>query len=375
MAVNITGAKYAIRPLSSAGTTTATIGTGTFVSGDFGATQRMVALFTSANAFKGIAWVRRFISTTQLELEGRFVDPITGLFATQVVGDQILVSKNFVESAAAGVTVSAVNQTVVTTTNIIFGTSTSATSCCFYDELYDIETNDAVQTVGGVAVLGKLIGYDGTGRNSLRWSRVCQIKPMSTYNGAGAGAVSYCVVPTGGSNAHFFMFGGTVGGSFQSSNFIGAQGSGATNGSFAFFGTRLNYACASPSNGGNWGSNPDRHLLYKTLHEAKYTNANLIVWGNGVFEGEYLAFPQYGAGSPIGIFRATGATATTYGAAPNNRTVVADLGTGAFIDDANNGSYEFTNTITPAVNILRFAGGTVPITMKFADDGLGSSTL
>ena len=132
------------------------------------------------------------------------------------------------------------------------------------------------------------------------------------------------------------------------------------------FGTRIYYACASPSNGGNWASNPDRHLLYKTIHEADYSNANLIVWGNGAFQGSFLSFPQFGAGTPLGIFRAS--TASSFGASANNRTVVADTGSGAFIDDINNGSYTFTNVITPFVTILRFAGGTVPIEFRFSDD-------
>jgi hypothetical protein len=114
MPVTITGGRYAIRSISAVGTTNVTIGTGTFVQGDFGANQRMVSLHNSTGVFKGIAWVRRWISATVLELEGRFVDPITGLFATQVVGDQILVSKNSAESAATGFTVATPDNNVVT---------------------------------------------------------------------------------------------------------------------------------------------------------------------------------------------------------------------------------------------------------------------
>lgn len=365
MAVTITGGKYAIQALTAVGTTTVTIGTGTFVSGDFGATQRMVALYTSAGAFKGIAWVRRFTTTTVLELENQFVDPATGLYATQVVGDQILVSKNASESAVTGYAVDTVAMTVTITDNVIMGTAGSQTSVCFYDQNLQFITINGHTFSGGVSVYGKLMAYDGTGLESMVWSRECDIRPRSNYPGTG-GTPAYNIWGTGGTSAHMFFFGGAIGNSLRDSYFLGAQSTNATNGSFCFYGTRLYYACASPSNGGNWSANATRHLLYKTIHEADYSNGNLIVWGNGNFQGQFLSFPQYGAGTPLGIFRAS--SAVTFGASTNNRTIVNDLGTGAFIDDANNGSYTFINTITPAVSIVRFAGGNVPITMKFSDD-------
>ena len=366
MALNITGAKYAIQALNAVGTTTATIATGTFVSGDFSLTsQRMASLFTSAGVFKGIAWVRRFISTTQVELENQFVDPCTGLFATQLVGDQILISKNFSESAGIGFAVDATALTVALTGHITFGTLGSETSVCVYDERYDIASTDAFQPVGGVTVLGKLISYDGTGRASLKWSRDCSIKPRSDYAGGGAGSVAYCVLPTGGTSAHFFMFGGGVSGTFQSSDFIGAQGSGATNKSFAFFGTRLNYPATSPSNGGSWASNPSRHVLYKTIHEAAFSNADLIMWGNGIAEPSFLSFTQSGAGSPLGIFRAP--SVANFGSPAGQRTIVNDLGTGALIDGVGGGDYRFVNVITPAVSMTR-RNSNIPIQLSFSDD-------
>jgi hypothetical protein len=366
MAVTITGGKYAIRSLSAAGTTTVTIGTGTFVSGDFGATQRMVSLFTSANVFKGIAWVRRFTSTTVLELENRFVDPVTGVYATQAVGDQVLVSINNREVSSAGWAFATPDNNVVTVTdNILMGTAGSEVSLCYYDQNIQFTQTNGFRFNGGVAVFGKLMSYDGVSKESFIWSRECTVRPNEAYPGAG-GSPAYNVWGTGGTSAHMFFFGGAVGSPMRRSFFIGAEGTGATNKTFAFFGTRLYHACASPSNGANWASNPERHLLFKTIHEADYNNANLIVWGNGAFQGSFLSFPQFGAGTPLGIFRA--ASAVTFGASANNRTIVADTGSGSFIDDINNGSYTFTNVITPAVTIARFAGGNVPITFQFSDD-------
>jgi hypothetical protein len=365
MAVTITGGKYAIRSLSAAGTTTVTIGTGTFAAGDFGVTQRMVALFTSGNVFKGIAWVRRFTSTTALELENRFVDPVTGVYATQAVGDQVLVSKNAAESATAGFTVTTPDNNVVTVSdNVLMGTAGSETSVCFYDQHKQFTMTNGFRFNGGVAVFGKLMSYDGVSKESFVWSRECTARPNENY--PLAGDPQYNLWGTGGTSAHMFFFGGAIGSPMRRSFFIGAEGTGATNKTYALFGTRIYHACASPGNGGNWASNAARHLLFKTIHEADYNNANLVVWGNGAFQGSYLAFPQFGAGSPLGIFRAS--NAASFGASANNRTVVADLGSGSFIDDINNGSYTFTNVITPAVTVARFAGGNVPITFQFSDD-------
>jgi hypothetical protein len=365
MPVTITGGKYAIRSLTAAGTTSVTIGTGTFVSGDFGATQRMVALFSSTGAFKGIAWVRRFTSTTALELEGRFVDPVTGLFATQEVGDQVLVSKNSAESAAAGWAVTTPDTNVVTVSdNVVMGTAGSETSLCFFDQHKQFTMTNGFRFNGGVAVFGKLMSYDGVSKESFVWSRECTARPNENY--PLAGDPQYNLWGTGGTSAHMFFFGGAVGSPMRRSFFIGAEGTGATNKTFAFYGTRIYHACASPNNGGNWSANAERHLLYKTIHEADYNNANLVVWGNGAFQGSFLSFPQFGAGTPLGVFRASGAV--TFGASANNRTIVNDVGTGAFIDDINNGTYTFTNTITPAVSVVRHPGGSTPITMQFSDD-------
>jgi hypothetical protein len=369
--VTITGAKYAAQSLTTAGTTTVTIGAATFVSGDFGATQRMVALFTSASVFKGIAWVRRFISTTVLELENQFVDPATGLYATQAAGDLVLVNIKSSEVTAADFVVSGIPLSVTTNDAVRFGTNGNQASVCFYEENMDFNTRGSIQVWGGVVVFGKLMSYDGTGLESLVWSRECNVKPRSDYLGGGTGSgggnsIQYNIYATGGASAHSFFFGGMIGGTLQQTNFIGAEGIAASNATFAFFGTRMNYGCSSPGNGGNWAVNPARHLLYKTIHEARYNNANLIVWGNGAAQPAFLSFPQFGSGTPVGIFRASNAAA--FGATANNRTVVADTGSGAFIDDINNGSYTFTNVITPTVNILRFAGGNVPITFQFSDD-------
>jgi hypothetical protein len=347
---NTTGGKYAIRSLSAVGTTTVTISTGTFVSGDFGTTQRIVDLFTSANVFKGIAWVRRFTSTTVLELENQFVDPITGLFATQLVGDQILVSKVPSEVVVAGITYDATTRSSSLTSGWEIGTANSQVSACVYAENTKFAMTDGIMVNGGVAVFGKLLSYDGVSKESFVWNRECSLEPLSTFSGSGAGSFNYSVLRPNTAGANFFMFGGNVGGSYQSSNFMGIVGGGTGGRSFGFFGTRQNYGCTSPQNGTTWGANATRHLLYKCSFEATYTNANLIMWGDGTWEGGNIAFPQYVSG-PLGAFRANGTSA--YAAASGTRALVSDLGQGALIDGISSSTYNFTNLITPAVNSLR----------------------
>lgn len=347
---NTTGGKYAIQTLSAVGTTNVTIATATFVSGDFGTTQRIVALYDSSNVFKGIAWVRRFVSTTVLELENQFVDPVTGLFATQTTTDKILVSKVPSEVVVAGITYDAVTRSSSLTSGWEIGTFSSQTSACIYAENTKFAMTDGIMINGGVVVFGKLLSYDGVSKESFVWNRECSLEPLSTFAGAGAGSFNYSVLRPNTAGANFFMFGGNVGGSYQSSNFMGIVGGGTGGRSFAFFGTRQNYGCTSPSNGTTWGVNAARHLLYKCSFEATYTNANLIMWGDGTWEGGSISFPQYVSG-PLGAFRANGTSA--YAAPSGVRALVSDLGQGALIDGISSSTYNFTNLITPAVNSLR----------------------
>ena len=365
---NVTGGKYAIQTLSAVGTTTVTIGTATFVSGDFGTKQRMVALFDSANAFKGIAWVRQFQSTTVLQLENRFVDPVTGLFATQVVGDKVLVSKNISEIVVAGITWDSVTRSASLTSGMEFGTASTETSCCIYDEGVKFAMTDGIMVTGGVVAFGKLISYDGASRESFVWSRPCSLEPLSTYSGAGAGSYNYSVLRPNGAGGHFFMFGGNVGGSYQSSNFMGIVGAGNGGKSFAFFGTCQNYGCTSPVGGTTWGANAARHLLYNCTFDATYANANLIMWGDGTWIGGNIAFPQYASGT-LGAFRANGTS--NYSAPSGKRALVSDLGQGALIDGIVSSTYNFTNLITPAVNSVRTGSSgasTINATFSYQDD-------
>lgn len=170
---NVIGGKYAIQTISAVGTTNVTISSATFVSGDFGTKQRIVSLYSSANVFKGIAWVRRFVSTTVLELENQFVDPVTGLFATQVVGDKVLVSKNISEIVVAGITWDSVNRVSNLTSGLDIGTAaitgiyqdTTGTSTVLTISGFDpnsavyVEDNNAVKKLYLASSSGSVVIY------------------------------------------------------------------------------------------------------------------------------------------------------------------------------------------------------------------------
>ena len=102
--ITITGSK-ASGTLTSVGTTTITDTGATFNSSDYD-DQRIIGLWDSTGAtHKGLAWVRSYVSGTQLELESEFFDK-DGNTVTQTIGDTYQVSKNFADEAQAGLAVS-----------------------------------------------------------------------------------------------------------------------------------------------------------------------------------------------------------------------------------------------------------------------------
>jgi hypothetical protein len=138
MPVTITGGKYALATVSAATETTVTVSAATFVSGDFGKNARIIGIWTSAGAFRGMAYIRRFVSTTQLELEAAVFDPVTGQTVTVIAGDTLLVSKNWAECVTTGLTVDGervtYNAASTEANYMIWGTAGDERSLCFYDE-------------------------------------------------------------------------------------------------------------------------------------------------------------------------------------------------------------------------------------------------
>lgn len=195
MPITITGGKYALQTLAAAGTTTVTIGTATFVAGDF-AVPRIVGLWSAANVFKGFAYIRRFLSTTALELENLIFDPATGAIVTQVVGDQILVSKNYADIVTTGLAIS--GNRVNLTDSITFGNNT-ALGVCFHDQAKNIETTVGnINMSGGLIVHGHLDDY-ATQTNS----GICNL----FYSG---GQFAHVIAGTLSNFENFAWYGGSI---------------------------------------------------------------------------------------------------------------------------------------------------------------------
>lgn len=162
MAITITGGKYASATVSSVGTTTISVTTTPFVSGDFNVARR-VDLYSSGGVFKGMAFVRSFVSTSSLQLESEFFNPKTGDTVAQTVGDAVLVSKNWADVATTGI---AVSENVVTVSDtLVFGTSGVSNSLAFHDEdkfvVNTVTASEANQYAvrGGFLTFGHLQNY------------------------------------------------------------------------------------------------------------------------------------------------------------------------------------------------------------------------
>ena len=284
MALTITGGKYASAILLTANVNTLEVSTTPFVSTDF-SIQRIVGLWDSAGTtFKGIAYIRRWLSTSTLELTKPFIDPATGVEVTQVIGDTVIVSKNFAESVGTGLAVS--GNTVTVTTDLILGTAGVSNSLCLYDEAKNISvavaSGSAIKPTGGICVLGQLQDY-----NNFSTGKSCSIFYVS--------GTSYGVVMSNAS-AMWCMFGGSI---------DGATAGGAWNGGYG--GTSPNFQIwmnvvngrefISPLAGGNWTNPTRQRLLNCTI-----VGAGICVrWGNGdIVGGAYKMQPF--APTPYSMF-------------------------------------------------------------------------
>lgn len=337
MAIAITGSKYASAAVNAVGTTTVTVGTTPFVQTDFNV-SRLAALFSSG-ALKGIAWVRRWVSTSQLELQTQFFDPATGNTVTQAVGDVVLVSKNFSESTTTGLSISG-NVVTMSDSAVTFGTAGSESSLVFYDENYTISVSGTVVCAGGVTVLGKLDVYPSQTSS-----------PCNVYFGNAASSLQGSLRATDAA-AHFMMYGGVISGLSTSTIYIGgnaANAGGGTGGKTGIFvNVQNSFDFASPGAGGSFGANASRNQLINCTSISTATNAILRRWGDGIISGGTFKFPNNTSG-PISVFGSDIAATVNVGAPAGQRAVVLDMGNGPALVRASaaiNLTFNFTNLIT-----------------------------
>lgn len=324
---------------------------------------------TDNGVFKGMTWVRRFVSTTQLELAKEFFDPATGSTVTQVVGDVILVSKNFTESVVAGLAVSGRVATISDTCT--FGVDGNQVGVCFYDENKLISATFGILLSGGLTVFGRLDDYS---KNEVSASVDVQ---SSTSN----------PILCNNSAVNFCGYGGRWESSAAPAYFIGGNTQGTAGQTVVLNGIECPNDMLTNTAGGNWARNPTRHQLVNCYTITTGNNAIMRRWGDGVIRGGRYKFPNNTTG-PISAFGSDIAGTYTVSADAGTRAVILDMGGSALSGTGKPALvrasstpvivFNFTNLVTTdfrsTTSSAGAANGNGTNTFRFSDTYTGLQT-
>ena len=294
------------------------------------------------NTLKGITWARRWVSTSQVQLERQFFDPATGATVSQVVGDQVLVSKDFAESVVAGLAVS--GRVVSITDTATFGVDNNPMGVCLYDENKLINATFGMVLSGGLTVFGKLDEYATDQVSS-------SVDIQSTVANA---------ILCNNAAANFCGYGGRWESSVSPSYFIGGNAQGTAGYTIVLNGVETPNDLLTNAAGGNWARNPERHQLVNCYSITSASNAIMRRWGNGVIRGGRYKVTN-GSDGPISIFGSDAAGTYTVAASPGTRAVVLDMGgTRPALVRSNSSvlsmTFNFTNLITTDFRVVWGAG-------------------
>lgn len=352
----ITGGRYAAASVSAVGTTTVQVSTAPFVQAGF-TKQRLVGLWTSGGVFKGMTWVRRWVSTSQLQLERPFFDPATGFAVAQSVGDQVLVSKDFTESVVAGLSVS--GRVVSITDTCTFGVNGNQMGVCLYDENKLVNATVSTLLSGGLVVLGKLDDYaTNSVSSSIDWQST-NSNPILCNDSA----VNFC------------GYGGRWESSAAPAYFVGGNNQGTAGNTVVLNGIECPNDLLTNTAGGAWARNPTRHQLVNCYSVTTAFSAIMRRWGDGIIRGGQYKFPN-NTSAPISVFGSDAAGTYTVAANPGDRAVILDIGNGpALVRTAPSApvSFNFTNLISTDFRIVSgVAGSLIPNnagtnTFRFSD--------
>ena len=288
----------------------------TFTVADFAPTARAVALFTSGNVFRGIAYARGGVSTTQINLATRFFDPVDGSVVQVADGDSVLVSKTFSEIATTGVVYTIVGniKRLAVTDTVTFGTAGQQNSLFVFEDnaIWDGSGYQIILN-GGVVLLGRCVDY------------------------ATREIVNHCTITTGmpatsspfvnSSAANFVMFGGILGNSaWMYGN--GTPGTPVAQ-TFVCMGVTLRTNAFSPDSGAAFASNASRQVL-DTCKWTRYglpdSSTLMLRFGDGVIRGGTWASIPIAGAEWAAIFGADSSITATIAAKPSERAVVLDAG-------------------------------------------------
>jgi hypothetical protein len=311
-------------------------------------------------SLKGIAYVRGATSTTALQLETPFYDHATGIAATQVVGDNILISKSWAECATTGWSVS--NSISSIADFATCGVLGDETGCCIYDEGRVMQSALSNQNVpplillGGVWMQGHLQDY-ATG--SMYGG--CDFLHTST------GSFNEGGVQPRDLGAHYIVYGGKRV---------------VTNGVIVWEPAHLaNTICRAktliwrdvdaqagmlgPGDGFAWFPGTESRMQFIDCSSTITNGFNVATRpGNAVVRG---GGSKITASNALAVF-GSGYNGFAIGAPAGERYIVSDIRSGGFWDQflGTPATANFTNVLTPATTVARPSGATVTFNWYFS---------
>lgn len=357
MAITITGSKEN-GTLNAVGTTTVTVSGTPFVSGTYASPRRIDLYNAAGTTFKGCAFVRRHVSTSQLELESEFFDPKTGATVIQVSGDTILVSQGWADVVQAGIAIA--NGVVTVSDTITFGTASDVDSVAFHDEDLFVQNTVTTSNAHAYVIAGGFVSFG----HLQSWANKSWYSPcvfvFNNTNFSGAFTASSTA-------ARLCVFGGSMRGNGSNPTYFGTGydlGVGPYGTDFALLwalDVKFNAIdVTSPNSGDNWTTG-ENHIVGSCSYVATGTNAILIRWGNGSIIGGQFKIPRY-ASAPLAVSGSDASTGTyAFGAAAGDRAVVLDMGSDNVFWRTDNGTDTQTVNCTNLISTDYRAGyGSTP---------------
>jgi hypothetical protein len=318
---------------------------------------------------KGIAYARRATSTTALELETPFFDHATGITATQVIGDRILISKNWAECATAGWTVS--NSVSSITDRATIGVIGDEAGACIYDESRLMQsaltslTLPPIILLGGVWMQGHLQDY-ATG--AIYGG--CDF----FHNNTSIGEVG---VQPRDLAAHYIVYGGTRAvptgqTAWEPAHQVNTICQAKT---LIWRGVDAQGGVLSPNDGNAWFPGTEARMQFIDVTATVVSGFNVAMRpGNAVVRG---GGAKITASNALAVF-GTGYNGFTIGAPSGERYIVSDVRSGGFWDQFHGAAAtaNFTNLLTPVTTVAR-ASGAVTFNFNFqsAYQNLGIGSL
>jgi hypothetical protein len=322
-------------------------------------------------ALKGIAYARRATSTTVVELESEFFDPVDGTTKTQAIGDNILISKNWAESATTGWSVSGVTSSI--TDRATIGISGDEASACIYDES-KIMTSALTSTTlppiigaGGVWVTGHLQNWA-----TQEMYGACDWNHTNTGTSLGG-------LHPQSLGFHYVVFGGKRVSVTGQITWEPCRDANTISRAKTLFWMKVDAQAGilGPGDGSSpWFPGTESRMCFFNCSSEVLTGFN-VCWrpGNAVIQGGSAKITASGALSVFG----SGYNGFAIGAPSGQRFVVSDARSGAFWDQfyGTPATANFTNLLTPITTVTRATAGVVTFNFNFksAYQNLGIGSL